>query len=179
MAYPPRQFQIGGVYHLINRGVDKRRIFLKNQDYSRFILGLYFFNDKNLEQNIWYYLQHEDRRSKIGSMLAPSEGANIEHERNEIVELLAFTLMPNHYHLIVREVVDGGISLFMQKMGGYSSYFNKQYNREGALFQSRYKSVYIKDEIQLGNVFAYVHTNPVEYVQHLTTSINLTERIMA
>lgn len=70
--------------------------------------------------------------------------------------------MPNHYHLIVREITKGGISLFMSKLGGYSTYFNKQYNRVGPLFQSRFKAVPIQTEIQLSNIFTYVHTNPVE-----------------
>ena len=156
MPRHPRQFEIGGVYHIVNRGVEKRKIFLKNQDYSRFILGLEFFNRKNAN-NLWELI------TKAGPGPAFER---IEREREKksenIVELLAFALMPNHYHLIIREIVQGGIPLFMTKMGGYSTYFNKQNKRVGPLFQSRYKAVRVTDNIQLGNVFVYVHTNPVE-----------------
>lgn len=78
---------------------------------------------------------------------------------------MAFALMPNHYHLIVREIIPKGISLFMQKIGGYTSYFNKQNNREGSLFQSSYKCIEIKSDAQLFTVFTYVHTNPVELIE--------------
>lgn len=75
---------------------------------------------------------------------------------------MAFVLMPNHYHLVMREIVDGGISSFMQKMCGYAGYFNKKHNRVGSLFQSRYKAIPMQSEGQLGIIFQYVHTNPVE-----------------
>ena len=155
MPRQPRQFEVGGIYHILNRGVEKRKIFEKNQDYSRFILGLELFNRKDYN-HLWELI------AQAGTVPA---WERIEQERKKrsepIVELMAFALMPNHYHLIVREITEGGTSLFMRKMGGYSTYFNKQNNRVGPLFQSRYKSVPIKDDRQLGTVFAYVHTNPV------------------
>ncbi len=149
-----RQFEIGGIYHIINRGVEKRTIFLKSQDYSRFILGLEFFNDHNAI-NLWELVTKAARDNK-------SLFEERRRSRQPIVELMAFALMPNHYHLIVREITDGGTSLFMRKMGGYSMYFNKQYDRVGPLFQSRFKAVHIQDDTQLNIVFLYVHTNPVE-----------------
>jgi len=139
----------------MNRGVEKRDIFLKNQDYSRFILALELFNTRS-EINIWQLI------ARAGTVPARTR---LEAQRNQkheaIVELMAFTLMPNHYHLIVREIVEGGIGLFMKKLGGYSTYFNKQYNRVGSLLQSRYKAVKITNDAQLTNTFCYVHTNPV------------------
>jgi len=178
MPRQPRQFEIGGVYHIVNRGVEKRKIFQNTQDYSRFILGLELFNKKE-SSNLWEVI------AKVGSDPASVRIAREREKKHEpIVELLAFALMPNHYHLIIKEITDSGISSFMQKMGGYSTYFNKQYNRSGALFQSRYKSVTVEDNIQLGNVFVYVHTNPVELkepgwkdlkVKNATSAINLLE----
>lgn len=159
MPRKPRQFEIGQIYHVVNRGVEKRKIFLKNQDYERFILGLELFNDKK-PFNIWDTI--------AGSNFAIA-GKRLKEEREKnktrLVDLLAFTLMPNHYHLILREVVEGGISFFMKKLGGYSTYFNKQYDRVGSLFQSRYKLIPIKDDKQLSATFAYVHTNPVELIE--------------
>lgn len=150
--------EIGGIYHVINRGVDKRNIFLKPQDYARFILGLYFFNDRK-GSDIWTSLKNKEQ--EISTILGRPDRP-IRDERKRIVDLLAFVLMPNHYHLIIREIEEGGISTFMQKMGGYSWYFNKQNERVGSLFQGRYKAVRIRDDTQLSNVFVYVHTNPVE-----------------
>jgi len=160
MPRQPRQFEIGGIYHIVNRGVEKRKIFLKDQDYSRFILGLEFFNTTD-SIDLWDLLAQ-------GGTVPPwhSLGKWLEEHRKKrndpIIELMAFVLMPNHYHLIAREIMKGGISLFMRKMGGYSTYFNKQYDRVGSLFQSRYRAVPVKEEAQLNAVFVYVHTNPVE-----------------
>jgi len=164
MARKPRQFDIGNVYHIINRGVDGRKIFSTNQDYSRFILGLEFFNDKELI-DLWSLIFAKEV-TKEGQTLLSEKLENQRKNKSEpIVEIMAFALMPNHYHLILREITLGGISLFLQKMGGYVTYFNKQYNRTGALFQSRYKCVEIKTDAQLFVVFNYVHTNPVELIE--------------
>jgi len=195
MPRGPRKFEIGGVYHIMNRGVDKRNIFLKNQDYSRFILGLEFFNsDKPI--NIYDVVgkspaivgsdptmatmagstmagNHalEDQATADPAMVSISIKERLTAERkknkNKIVELLVFTLMSNHYHLIVREIVSGGISFFMKKIGGYSNYFNKQYGRSGSLFESRYKLIKIEDDSQLATVFVYAHTNPVEIIESM------------
>lgn len=151
-----RQFVVGEIYHIINRGVEKRKIFTKPQDYSRFILGLEFFN-REVPNNLWELI------SKAGTVPAFERIKNErENKASPIVELMAFALMPNHYHLIIREISSGGISLFMRKMGGYSTYFNKQHNRVGPLFQSRYKAISIQTDTQLSNIFTYVHANPVE-----------------
>ena len=88
-------------------------------------------------------------------------------ESKPIVQLMVFALMPNHFHLIIREISPGGISSFMKKMGGYTGYFNKQYDRKGSLFESVYKCIEIKSDAQLSIVFNYVHTNPIELIDLL------------
>jgi putative transposase len=165
MPRQPRNFEEGGIYHIVNRGVEKRDIYLKPQDYSRFVLGLEFCNTKE-QIDIWNLI------NKGGSdppTLSVFQKLQNQREKNKksgpIVELMVFALMPNHYHLIVREIAEKGTSLFMQKMGGYSTYFNKQYDRVGPLFQSRYKSIRIKDDKQFMNTFVYVHANPVELIE--------------
>ena len=165
MPNKPRQFEIGRIYHIIKRGVDGRKIFLSNQDYSRFILGLEFFNNDD-PTHIWNIIKGE------GAERCPTSlRERIENQRKNrdkpIVELMVFALMPNHFHLIIREIIERGISCFMQKLGGYSKYFNKQYNRRGNLFESTYKCIEIKDEAQLIAAFNYVHTNPVELIESL------------
>ena len=164
MPTPIRQFEIGNIYHVFNRGIEKRKIFQKQQDYERFVLGLYFFNDKKPSMNVWENLHFNKRETKaiISSTIVPPGGTIVEDERSCVVDFLSFALMPNHFHFILREIRQGGITLFMQKMGGYSQYFNKQYDRVGPLFQGRYKAVRIKDDEHLINIFSYVHTNPVE-----------------
>lgn len=156
MPRQPRQFEINGIYHVVKRGVEKRNIFLKPQDYHRFILGLEFCNTTEAT-DLWKLIVGSDP-----TMLKRRLEEKRKMTKDHLVELLAFVLMPNHFHAVLREIKEGGISQYMQKMGGYSTYFNKQYDRVGSLFQSRFKAVQIKDDIQLNTVFAYVHTNPVE-----------------
>jgi len=155
-----RKFEVGDIFHIVSRGVEKRNIFMKPQDYSRFILGLEFFNRQNINNNLWELI------AKAGTVPALERILNEREKKSKpLIELMAFALMPNHYHLVAREIIKDGISLFMRKMGGYSTYFNKQYKRVGPLFQSRYKAVPVINDIQLSNVFVYVHTNPIELIE--------------
>ena len=86
-------------------------------------------------------------------------------KRKLLVEILAFCLMPNHIHLLLRQLGEGGISKFMRKLGaGYGGYYNKKYKRSGHLFDGRYKLVHIKNDNQLMTVFVYIHTNPVAII---------------
>lgn len=155
-----RKFKIGGIYHLINRGVEQRNIFLKNQDYQRFILSLEFFNSRE-STNIWELVTRKGGEDAVYDRLKRRR----EKQKDSLVEILAFVLMPSHFHLIIREIGEAGIAAFMRKIGGYVSYFNKQNQRVGTLFQGRYRSIEIKDDSQLRAVFNYVHTNPVELVE--------------
>ena len=156
MPRVPRELEIGEIYHVVKRATEGRKMFRKPQDFHRFILGLEFFNGPE-PVSLWDLLVGSDP-AKLGERLRAERGK----KRMPIAELLVFVLMPNHIHLILRETRKGGISRYMQKLGGYSTYFNKQYKRMGSLFQSRFKAVHIKDDVQLNTVFAYVHTNPVE-----------------
>jgi len=82
-------------------------------------------------------------------------------ERKLLVEILAFCLMPNHFHLLIRQLKDDGISRFMRKLGGYATYLNKKYKRSGHLYQGRFKAVHVESDDQLKNTLAYIHTNPI------------------
>ncbi len=157
-----REFEVGEIYHVIKRATEGRKIFPKPQDAHRFILGLEFCNTTE-PTDLWLLLVGSDpTRHNDGNRIAERLKRQREKKRQPLVEILAFVLMPNHIHLITREIRKGGISKYIQKLGGYSTYFNKQYRRMGSLFQSRFKAVHVKDDVQLNTIFAYVHTNPVE-----------------
>ncbi len=166
MPRKPKNFQIGGVYHVIKRGIDGRKTFVTEQDFSRFILSLEFFNTEK-ETDLWSLFFY--KKKSIGGNDPPMDTLRDvlrkeraeKKEEDKIVEVLGFCLMSNHYHLILREIKEGGISLFMCKLGGYSSYFNDQHKRSGSLFQ-RYKLVPVETNDQLVVLFHYVHTNPIE-----------------
>lgn len=146
----------GEMYHVYNRGVDKRTIFTDRDGYSYFIHLLYTLNDSAKSPNrrrdyLYKYLQSYDEGSTF-----------IINEKEKLVDILAFALMPNHYHLLLKQRVDDGVSKFMQKVGtGYTMLFNEKHNRSGSLFQGRYKSVHISSDRQLLYIPHYIHLNPL------------------
>ena len=148
----PRKFLTNGFYHIFDRGVEKRNIFRDNSDYVRFIHDLYEFNDKKPAPE---YLRRNTEDSNVGHTMS-------HIERDKLVNLHIFALMPNHHHLIVEPIKENGAYLFMKKLHcGYARGFNEKHKRSGYLFQGRYKDVYIKDDRQLMHLVCYVHSNPL------------------
>ena len=136
-------------FHLLNRGVDKRKVFLDEVDYVRFLHDCYVFND-TADVN-------PNHRLRGGS------GAEGEHIRTPLVALHAFALMPNHYHMLVSELEEGGMSLFMRKLNmGYAKYFNKKYERSGVLWQGTFKKVLIQRDAHFMYIPYYIHLNPLD-----------------
>jgi len=154
MTVKREQIVAGNIYHVLSRGVDKRNIFLNDDDYLRFTENLSRFNneDFNSEAISW-------RPGHYGAL-----GANND-KRESLVDLLAFCLMPNHYHLLIRPIFDDGLSKFVQKMNhGYAQYFNRKNNRQGTLFESRYKIVPIISEAHFTHIPYYIHFNPLDLI---------------
>ena len=149
------------LYHVLNRGVDKRKIFLCNQDYFRFIHNLFEFNDQNPSSaNNYYFSQSLDIRCpKIGRKL------NERKPRKLLVNIHAFCIMPNHYHILLSPNVEDGMPKFMKKINmGYAKYFNEKNKRTGALFQGKYKSVHISNDSHFLYIPYYIHLNPLDLI---------------
>ena len=170
MPYRRQQFANGEIYHLMIRSIDDNLLFKDVDDYYRGIFSIYEFNNSNpvsifrrrkaisafkkslKEQGI-------QSPSLSGSLMMPDD-------RDLMVEIFAFCFMPNHIHLLVRQIKNGGIEKFMRKIGtGYAKYFNKKYDRKGYVFQNRFVSVPVKNDGQLKTVFAYIHTNPISLIE--------------
>jgi len=146
------------IYHIIIRGVGDSLIFKDVDDYYRAIFSIYEFNTTNP-------IEIRKQREKRKSIKKTGEHLFVD-SRDSLVEILAFCFMPNHIHLLVRQIKDNGITRFMKKLGsGYATYFNKKYNRKGHLFQNRFQAVHIKDDIQLKMTFIYIHINPISLVE--------------
>lgn len=137
-------FVPGEIYHLYNRGVDKRPIFMDIFDLERFFSGILLFNTTE----------------PIGSIYEKSFEKPSKKKKEPLVELIAYCLNQNHYHLLVKEREEGGISEFMKRLsGGYTGYFNNRYQRSGVLFQGGFKSRHINSNEYLLHVSAYVNLN--------------------
>ncbi|TSC95631.1 MAG: putative transposase [Parcubacteria group bacterium Athens1014_10] len=147
------------IYHIYNRGVEKRNIFLDSQDYFRFIHNLFEFNDENHSFNFNHYFNSQTME------VEPQYLKKQKKPRELLVEILIFTLMPNHFHLLVRQKRENGIVKFMQKLGtGYAMYFNQKHNRVGGLFQGRFKAVIIKEDAHFAHLPYYIHANPLKLI---------------
>jgi putative transposase len=147
-------FVTGEYYHIYNRGIDKRTIFKLERDYERFMMLLYLSNSNNSFRLDDILNKQQKTFSEI-LILDKSE---------PLVSIGAWCLMTNHFHLLVRQEVDGGITKFMRKLGvGYSMFFNIKYQRTGGLFGGPFKSKLIgNDDNYMRQLFAYIHLNPLE-----------------
>ncbi|MEK7154424.1 MAG: transposase [Patescibacteria group bacterium] len=149
------------IYHTLNRGVDKREIFMDDQDRFRFVHDLYAFNDADLiNANYWDFKKANDSGFNVIAR------RSIEKKRRKmLVNIHAFCLMPNHYHLLLSPKIEGGIPKFMKKLNmGYARYFNERYKRKGALFEGRYKSIPVMNDKHFGFIPQYIHFNPLDLV---------------
>ncbi len=163
------QFTTDHIYHLYNRGVEKRDIFLNKQDYLRFIDDLFEFNDREaaLPSNVRFILR-KPRGVTEHHLRHCLEVQPLNRKLNHIgtkhlVEILCYALMPNHFHLMVRQLQDGGISKFMQKLGtGYTMYFNQKYERVGGLFQGGFKAKSLERDAHFLYLPYYIHFNPLD-----------------
>lgn len=152
----------GEYYHIFNRGAHKQGVFKDKRDWQRFLFGVLYLQSSVSFKNI----------SRITKDFSTEDGFPVRDEdiekilKQRSVELVAFCLMSNHFHLLVREVEEGGISQYMQRVSeGYTKYFNTKYLTSGHVFQGRYKSVHVKDDEQLLYLSAYIHRNPREIPQ--------------
>ncbi len=150
------------LYHVLNRGVDKRIVFLESDDYVRGVHDLFEFNDVEQVNNLTHFFRSRANDRDVGR---PYIAGGERKKRKLLVKIHAFCLMPNHYHLLISEVVENGMPLFMKKFnGGYAKYFNEKYKRNGALFEGRYKRVAVKDEAHFIHLPYYIHLNPLDLV---------------
>ncbi len=161
------RFAEGQIYHIYNRGVEKRDVFLDDEDYLRFIHNLFEFNDDAPVSNSGYHFNPKTMTKEHHISKTP---------RKLLVDIMAFTLMPNHFHFILRQKRETGIVRFMQKLGtGYTMYFNKKYDRVGGLFQGRFKAVLIDKEVYFIHLPIYIHINPLSLNYRGSTSISFLE----
>jgi REP element-mobilizing transposase RayT len=142
------KFAKGEYYHIFNRGVDKREIFSDWEDLNRFYQSMGEFN--TLEP-IGSIFENSFRKDKLGNQVSKQE---------KLVDFVCYCLNPNHYHFILKQLVEKGIEKFMHRLGlGYVKYFNEKYKRSGVLFQCPYKAVHIDSNEYLLHLSVYVNLN--------------------
>ncbi len=152
-------FATGQFYHVYNRGVARQPVFLTKRDYDRFLLTISYYRFTKLPFKLSHLLQLKEKDREYV----------LTHEINtkeKLVEHVAFVLMPNHFHLLLKQDANSGISVFLSKtLNSYTKYFNTKRKRVGPLFQGAFKAVRIESDEQLLHLSRYIHLNPlVSYV---------------
>lgn len=155
------QFTTNNIYHIYNRGVHKNDIYLSDADYLRWEKLLTWSANYNYSYSL--YLQ---RLFKIQGPAGETEAFIKSFAENykyscPLVKILVYVEMPNHYHLVLEQTEDDGISRFMQKLStAYTMYFNEKYNISGSLFQSKFQAVEVMTDEQFVQLLRYVLNNP-------------------
>lgn len=174
MPQRKEQFVTREIYHIVIEGIEE--IFKDIDDFYRAIFSIYEFNNakevKIRERRKARQKQKEELKKiaqefqKIKNQIKPDTGPASVDSRDKLVEVLAFCIMPNHIHLLLRQLKDNGIIKFIQKIGtGYGGYFNRKYGHRGHVTKKRFTAVHIKNEEQLKTVFVYIHTNPISLIE--------------
>lgn len=148
-----RAFFNGEIYHLYNRGVNGQPIFRGKQSYLRAMSAMDFYRFSWSGPGLASFLRSDQ--------LIQAQVRNAQQDRGMLVEIYAYCLMPNHYHVLIKQVVEGGISNYISRFqNSYTRFYNIRSNRSGPLFTGPFKSVKIEDQIQLLHTSRYIHLNP-------------------
>jgi len=154
-----RNFSAQGYYHIYNRGTLKQQLFFDNGDYCRFVLLLLSVQGDFSARNLSRFV----KQGKMSEVINYINENKTEIGKGRLVEIFNFCIMPNHFHMTLHELQEGGISRYMHKLlNSYSQYFNKKYDKNGHVFQGPYKCVHVFDDNQINYLSAYIHLNPIE-----------------
>lgn len=139
----------GEIYHVYNRGSDKRDIFTQYRDFKRF-------------NQTFHYYQFQGPKPKFSNFTKSKIETLIPTLGNKLVEILCYCLMPNHFHFTLKQLEDNGIPIFVSQLSNsYTKYFNTKHPRVGPLLQGAYKAVLVESDAQLIHLSRYIHINPV------------------
>lgn len=143
------------IYHLFNRSVARQPILTKIKDFQRFLetVDFYRFQNPHLRYSHYQRLPVEQKVRFLD---------NLYKTGDRIVDIYAFSLMPNHFHILAKQIADEGIKLFVSRLqNSYAKYYNTKYERSGSLFQEMFKAVRIETDEQFIHVARYIHINPL------------------
>ncbi|KKQ01368.1 MAG: hypothetical protein US12_C0047G0003 [Parcubacteria group bacterium GW2011_GWA2_36_24] len=159
------KFVIGEYYHIYNRGVDKRKTIIDEYDLRRFLESMEEFNTI---EPIGSIFQLSFTKNKLGNQLSTPTTKS-----RKLVSIITYCVNPNHFHFLVTPLVEKGVEKFMQKIGGYTRYFNEKYKRDGTLFQGKFKSKHIgADNRYLLHLSAYINMNNRNVLGTPTTKLS-------
>lgn len=143
MSLRPHSFIDDEIYHVYNRGNSKQTIFHDEQDHEYFVNLLSIMNTQK----------------RIASRITKTK------DTDNLIDIGAYCLMPNHFHIMIKQRKEDGVVLFMRKiLTAYAMYYNKKYKRTGGLFEGKFKSKHVGEDRYLKYLFSYIHLNPVKII---------------
>src|SRR4030042_4429876 len=152
-------FATNEYYHIFGRGVNKEKIFIDDHDKARFIFLITHLQSPTRIYNISWYTESFIKNGSFS--IKEDKIKEILKKRN--IELVSFALMSNHFHILLKNLEDGILSVYMHRvLTAYSKYFNAKYNKKGHVFHGPFGAVHIKKNNQLLHLSAYIHKNPKE-----------------
>lgn len=155
MPYRVTPLVKGEVYHVFNRSIAQQPIFINKKDYQRGLETLTYYYNLNTPMRFSHF-------SRLPIPIKNETLERLDREKQTLIQILAFCIMPNHVHFLVKEITERGISTFMRKFqNSYAKYFNTKTKRSGSVFQSMFKAVRITTDAQLLHVARYIHLNPL------------------
>lgn len=139
---------VGEVYHVFSRSIARYRIFTGNKDRQRMLMILRYYRQMETKVKFSRFLEYPDQHGKGND--------------DQLIDIIAYCLMPTHIHLILRQLKEEGISTYMRKvLNSYARYFNTRYDRKGPLYEGRFRHVLVESGEQLYHLTRYIHLNPV------------------
>lgn len=144
-------------FHVINRGLEKKLLFISGKDLTRFVDTL-------------SYYQYKDSPARFSFRKRPGIVPNSDKPRVPLVEIVCFCLMPDHFHLLLNQRAPQGVSMFLSKVtNSYTRYFNARYKRKGPLVQGTFKAVEIENDNDLLNISRHIHLDPL--LNHIVSDL--------
>lgn len=163
---PTRKFPLvsGQFYHVFNRGVDQRPTYRGFSDYHRFLKTINFYRFSSPQIKLSYFLR-QSKKIRVDFL------NKLTLSKKFLVEIFAFCFMPNHFHFLIQQIANNGLSNFLRLcQNSYTKYFNTKNHRSGALFQGQFKAVRLETEEQFIHLSRYIHLNP--YTSYVVKSLD-------
>lgn len=151
------------IYHVLNRGISLQPTFITKRDFQRAIEVTRYYQNKNRPLRYSQFLSlSNERRTQILE--------NLAKKGEYLVKIIAYCLMPNHFHFVLKQLTENGISKFVGNFtNSYTRYFNTKNKRSGPLFGGKFKAVVVETNNQLLHLSRYIHLNP--YSSHVTKTL--------
>lgn len=142
------------IYHVLNRGIASKPVFLAKKDYQRTLKIIWYYQNQNPPLSYSHFLRLPvKQKSEILERL--------KNKEKFLVEIIAFSLLPNHFHFLLKQTQENGVSIFMSNLtNSYTRYFNTKNKRTGPLFQGKFKAIMVETDEQLLHLSRYIHLNP-------------------